>query len=64
MQGGGVEAKGTKNLDGYTSYRNDRADGYGGAMLYIKIGVEHRACHPLNTKGFDNSVWCWIIEKE
>ena len=51
------------NLEGYDSYRNDRGDGYGGAILYIKIGIEHRVCHPLNTQGFDNSVWCWIIEK-
>ena len=51
------------NLDGYTSYRNDRADGHGGAILYIKIGFDYRACPPLNTQGFDNSIWCWIIEK-
>ena len=51
------------NLPGYNSYRNDREDGFGGAILYVKIGIEQRVCRPLNTPGFDNSAWCWIVEK-
>ena len=51
------------NLDGYISYRNDRGDGYGGAILYVKRGIEQRVCQPLNTQGYNNSAWCWIVEK-
>ena len=51
------------NLDGYVSYRNDRGDGYGGAILYVKRGIEQRVCQPLNTQGYNNSAWCWIVEK-
>ena len=51
------------NLKGFTAYRNDRSDGKGGAILYVKDGIEQRVCRPLNTQGFDNSAWCWIVEK-
>ena len=51
------------NLKGYNAYRNDRDDGHGGAILYVKIGIEQRVCRPLNTPGYDNSAWCWIVEK-
>ena len=51
------------NLDGYVSYRNDRGDGYGGAILYVKGDIEQRVCQPLNTQGYNNSAWCWIVEK-
>ena len=32
------------NLQDYTAYRNDRADGYGGAILYVKKSIEQRVC--------------------
>ena len=51
------------DLEGYNLYRNDRSDGYGGTILYIRKGIDQRVCRPLNTLGFDNSAWCWIIEK-
>ena len=51
------------NLKGYNQYRNDREDGHGGTILYVKHGIEQRVCKPLNTQGFDNSAWCWIVEK-
>ena len=51
------------SLKGYNLYRNDRSDGFGGTILYIKDGIDQRVCRPLNTEGFDNSAWCWIIEK-
>ena len=50
-------------LKDYTQYRNDRSDGYGGTILYVKQEIEQRVCRPLNTPGFDNSAWCWIVEK-
>ena len=53
----------TYNLKDYTQYRNDRSDGYGGTILYVKTEIEQRVCRPLNDQGFDNSAWCWIVEK-
>ena len=53
----------TYNLKGYNQYRNDREDGWGGTILYVKNGIDQRVCKPLNTPGFDNSAWCWIVEK-
>ena len=50
-------------LKDYTQYRNDRSDVYGGTILYVKQEIEQRVCRPLNTPGFDNSAWCWIVEK-
>ena len=51
------------DLEGYNLYRNNMSDGYGGTILYIRKGIDQRVCRPLNTLGFDNSAWCWIIEK-
>ena len=53
----------TYNLKGYNQYRNDREDGWGGTILYVKNGIDQRVCKPLNTQGFNNSAWCWIVEK-
>ena len=53
----------TYDLKDYTQYRNDRSDGYGGTILYVKTKIEQRVCRPLNAQGFDNSAWCWIVEK-
>ena len=53
----------TYDLKDYTQYRNDSSDGYGGTILYVKTKIEQRVCRPLNAQGFDNSVWCWIVEK-
>ena len=53
----------TYNLKDYIQYRNDRSDGYGGTILYVKTEIEQRVCRPLNDQGFDNSAWCWIVEK-
>ena len=53
----------TYDLKGYNQYRNDRDDGHGGTILYVKDGIEQRVCKPLNTQGFENSAWCWLVEK-
>ena len=44
-------------------YRSDKANGYGGTILYVRNNLEHRSCRPLNTQDYDNSAWCWIVEK-